>query len=122
MKVIEVTNKIKEIPLFKDFKWSEPKEDSHYGSLEVGNENFRDNGKDEYNLGFAYHIFVAHMYKGERGREFFYLIVHRPSTVREFRKHNAVDLEYNKIYASGSTVKKVVRPLEKYIEKGYTLK
>lgn len=119
MNVKEVTAEIKKMPEFAGFTWKMPEADSTNASalLTVKNETFKDSEKNEYLLGGSYHLFIAHMYAGEKGKEFFYLTLSRKSKMRTFRKHNFEELEYNKIYASGNTVNKIMKSLKGYFTK-----
>jgi len=116
MNVTEVTDKIKEIPLFKDIVFVEPSvaTDSHYGTISVGNRTFKDSGKNEYRLGSFYALHVAHMYKDTKV-EFFYLTFSRKSERRSYREHSFYEIEWNKIFASGNTVEKIIEDLNKQL-------
>jgi hypothetical protein len=52
------------------------------------------------------------MYKGQKDKEFFYILLYRGGFVRHFRKHQFNAVEYNKVFASGNSVKKVVANLK----------
>lgn len=116
MNVQEVTAEIKKMPEFAGFVWTIPEAGSTnaHAHLVVKNECFKDSEKNEYLLGGTYSLFVAHMYAGQKGKEFFYLTLCRHSKMRIFRKHNFEEIEYNKIFASGNTVKKIMKSLNGY--------
>lgn len=121
-----VKSKLEELDVLKDFKWNDAdgEIENLYATLTVENRHFKKhhpNGrKDEYKLGSFYSIYVAHMYKGE-GRQFFYLILYRKGEKREYRRHSFYPVEYNKVFASGVTVERLIEDFkEKTI--GYELK
>jgi len=119
MNVTEVTKIIEEISLFKDIVFNEPKDESHFGTITVKGRTFKDSGKNEYRLGSFYSLFVAHMYKGTE-KEFFYLTFGRGAERRNFRCHSFYNIEWNKLFASGNTVEKIIADLKEKI-KDYTL-
>jgi hypothetical protein len=121
MNVIEVTNRIKQIPLFKDLVLSEPNEDNHFGVIQVPKRHFKRN-KNEIKLSGTYSLFVAHMYKNNNTmNEFFYLTFSNRGEQRDYRKHSFYPIEYNKIFASGDSVDKIISVLEMKLI-GYELK
>jgi len=122
MNVGQVKDQISKMPELKDFVWSETETESAYASMKVENRIFKDSGKNEYMLGNFYSLFIAHMYAGQEGKEFFYLIIDRPSKRRNFRKHDFHSLEWNKVFASGKTVEAIVKDLKEKFENGYDIK
>jgi len=122
MNVSQVKAEISKMPEFKNFEWNELKEDNTYASMKVENRSFKDSGKNEYLLGGSYGLFIAHMYKGEKGKEFFYLTLSRQSKRRNFRKHDFHSVEWNKVFASGKSVEAVVNDLKESFENGYDIK
>ena len=121
MNVAEVQKELRKMPELKGFEWSEIESgETVYAKLNIENESFKKHG-DEYLLGGFYGLFIAHMYKGQKGRGFFYITLSRPCKLRTFRKHKFEDIEYNKLFASGKTVKEVIRSFKEYFEKGYTI-
>jgi hypothetical protein len=113
MNVIEVTERIKAIPLFKDLKLVEPTESSHYGTISVPTRRFKDKSKNEFSLSGTYSLFVAHMYKDRDDmEEFFYLTFYHEGTQRDYRRRTWYECEYNKIFASGKTVDEIISNLE----------
>ena len=122
MNVIEVTEKIKAIDLFKDLKLSEPSVDSQFGTITVPNRHIKDGRKNELKLDSAYNLFVAHMYKDDdKMEEFFYLSFYRKATQRDFRRHSFYPIEYNKIFVTGNSVDELMNNFENKLI-GYTLK
>lgn len=121
LSISEVTDRIKENPFFNGFVFDDENPTNQFATKDVGYKTFKE-CKDEYKLSNKYHLFIAHMYKGDKKREFLYLILSRKATVRLFRKHKSFDVEYNKLFASGNTVDKLIKSLKKYIEQGYILK
>ena len=122
MNVIEVTEKIKAIDLFKDLKLSEPSVDSQFGTITVPNRHIKDGRKNELKLGGFYSLFVAHMYKDDdKMEEFFYLSFYRKATQRDFRRHSFYPIEYNKIFVTGNSVDELMNNFENKLI-GYTLK
>jgi hypothetical protein len=122
MNVIEVTERIKAIPLFKDLKLVEPTESSHYGTISVPTRHFKDESKNEIRLSGTYSLFVAHMYKDRDDmEEFFYLTFYHKGTQRDYRRKTWYECEYNKIFASGNTVDEIISDLENKLI-GYELK
>ena len=122
MNVIEVTEKITAIDLFKDLKLSKPSVDSQFGTITVPNRHIKDRNKNELKLDSTYNLFVAHMYKDDNKMdEFFYLTFYRKATQRDFRRHSFYPIEYNKIFASGNSVDEIMKDFENQLI-GYTLK
>jgi len=120
MNVEQVKAEIIKMPEFKDFKWHETNDTNVSAFLSVETRSFRDeNSKDQIKLEGSYHLFVAHMYAGQEGKEFFYLIVYRKAEVKPYRCRNTHTIEYNKIYASGKTVKEIVDNLQDKFDSGY---
>ncbi len=119
MNVTEVTSRIKKLPLFKDLVLDLPSTDSQHGRINVPTRHFKDSGKNEYKLGDNYGLFVAHMYGGT-DKEFFYILFNRRAEKRDFRKHQFYTIEWNRIFASGYSVDKVLADLEKQLI-GYEL-
>ena len=104
MNVIEVTERIKTIPLFKDLVLNEPNDNSQFGTIGVSSRHFKDKNKNEIMLTSFYSLFVAHMYKDSTDmEEFFYLTFYQPGTKRDYRKRTWFGCEYNKIFVSGKT-------------------
>jgi len=109
MNVIEVTNRIKNIDLFKDLCLSEPKKDSQFGTINVPYKHIKDGNKNELILGLNYQLFVAHMYEdNDKMEEFFYLTFFREAQQRDYRKHSFNSVEYNKIFVSGKSVDEIL--------------
>jgi hypothetical protein len=107
------------MPQFAKFDWHESKPETISAFLTVKNKCFKDADKNEYLLGGTYHLFIAHMYKGQKDKDFFYLTLHRNSSIRKFRKHNFESIEYNKLFVSGKTVKEVIDKLQGCFDNGY---
>lgn len=125
MNIEQVKAEIVKMPEFKDFKWHDKSDNESLSAfLQVAPRNFRDeHSKDQWKLEGHYHLFIAHMYAGQKGKEFFYLIVYRKGEVKPYRCRNVHTIEYNKIYASGNTVKKIIKSLRGYFTKmDYTFK
>ena len=122
MNVIEVTERIKAIDLFKDLKLSEPSLESQFGTITVPTRHIKDGRKNELKLGGFYSLFVAHMYKDDdKMEEFFYLSFYRKAEQRDFRRHSFYGIEYNKIFVTGNSVDELMNNFEnKLID--YTLK
>ncbi len=116
MNVQQVRQQIINMPQFKDFKFGDK---DNYAIMEVSPRTFRDENKKEFKLLSPYSIFIAHMYEGEVGKEFFYILISRRALVREFRKHLYDSIEFNKIYVSGKTVEEVVSNLQEKFDNGY---
>jgi len=113
MNVIEVTNRIKNIDLFKDLCLNEPTETSHYGIINVPYRNIKDSNKNELILGLTYQLFVAHMYEDDdKMEEFFYLTFYREAQQRDYRRRSFYQIEYNKIFASGNSVEAILNDFE----------
>ena len=104
MNIQQVRLELEKIPQLKDFAWIQ----DNYSTMKVPIRNFKDSGKNEYKLGNQYSIFIAHMYEGEPTKEFFYIIMYRNSTRRNYRHRSFHDVEFNKRYVSGNTVETVV--------------
>ena len=122
MNVIEVTQRIKSIPLFKDLVLSEPSSDSQFGTISVPLRHIKDGQKNEIKLGGFYSLFVAHMYKDDnKMEEFFYLKFYRKAEQRYFRRHSFYSTEYNRIFVSGNSVDAIISELESKLI-GYELK
>ena len=122
MNVIEVTEKIKANPLFKDLMLNEPSTDSQFGTIEVPLRHIKDGQKNELKLGGFYSLFVAHMYKDDATMdEFFYLSFYRKAEQRDFRRHSFHPIEYNKIFVTGNSVDEIMRNFEDKLI-GYKLK
>jgi len=118
MSTQQVKEQIQKIPQLKDFKWIGNKE--NYAILPVDARHFKDENKREFKLFEPYSIFIAHMYEGEVEKEFFYIIISRNGLVREFRKHDFCQVEFNKIYVSGKTAKEVAMNLQEKLDNGYS--
>lgn len=103
MNIQELQTKLRTIPQLKDFVWKH----DNFGTKDMFVTHFKDSGKNEYRLGSYYSIFLAHMYEGQPDKEFFYVIIERPSEKRDFRKHSFYDLAWNKRYISGNSVDEV---------------
>jgi hypothetical protein len=113
MNVIEVTERIKAIPLFKDLNLVEPTESSQYGTISVPTRYFKDKSKNQIRLSGTYSLFVAHMYKDRDDmEEFFYLTFYHQGAQRDYRRKTWYECEYNKIFASGKTVDEIISNLE----------
>tara|TARA_R110000822_G_scaffold213107_6_gene348457 strand:- start:668 stop:1057 length:390 start_codon:yes stop_codon:yes gene_type:complete len=108
MNIQELQTKLRTIPQLKDFMWKH----DNYGTLDVGNRDFKDSGKNGYLLGSYYSIFLTHMYEGQPNKEFFYVIIERPSEKREFRKHSFYYLAWNKRFISGDNVEIVIQNIK----------
>jgi len=122
MNVIEVTEKIKANPLFKDLMLKEPSTDSQFGTIEVPLRHIKDGQKNELKLGGFYSLFVAHMYKDDATMdEFFYLSFYRKAEQRDFRRHSFHPIEYNKIFVTGKSVDEIMSKFEDKLI-GYKLK
>jgi len=111
MNVTEVTDRIKNHPIFKGLELSEPSIENQFGRINVDTRHFKGSDKNEYKLGDYYGLFVAHMYK-DTDKEFFYLTFHRRGKRRDFRKHYFYTMEWNSIFVSGNTVDKIISNLE----------
>lgn len=103
MNIQEVKTELQKIPQMKDFVWNQ----DNYATMKVSPRNFKDSGKNEYNLCGSYSVFIAHMYEGEADKEFFYIIMEREGMRREFNKKKFYEIEFNKRYISGKTVAEV---------------
>lgn len=113
MNVVEVTEKIKSIPLFKDLNMVEPTDCSHYGTINVASRHFKDGSGNEYRLSGVYSLFVAHMYKdSSEMEEFFYLTFYHKGVKRDYRRRTWYESEYNKIFVSGKTVEEIIENLK----------
>jgi hypothetical protein len=113
MNVIEVTERIKAIPLFKDLVLNEPTDSSQYGTIKVPTNHFKDKNKNEIRLTSFYSLFVAHMYKERTDmEEFFYLTFYHAGTQSDYRRRTWYGIEYNKIFVSGKTVDEIISQLE----------
>jgi hypothetical protein len=124
MNVTDVTKKIDNANLFNLFEnliLDEPSTDSQYGTISVKPRHFKDRDKNELKLGSFYSLFVAHMYKGEADKEFFYLLFYRKGEQRDYRKRSFHAIEYNKIFASGYSVEEIFKDFKQKLI-GYTLK
>ena len=121
MNVTQVTDHIKQIDLLKGVVFSAPTKVTHHGVITVPSRTFKDSGKNEYNLGSSYYVFVAHMYEDCPDKEFFYITIARNATRRNFNCSTSHQIEWNKIYASGSTVKEAMEVLTGKLL-GYELK
>jgi hypothetical protein len=121
MNVTEVTEKIKANPLFKDLILKEPSTDSQYGFIYVPLRHIKDGQKNELKLGGFYSLFVAHMYKDDEMKEFFYLSFYRKAEQRDFRRHSFHPIEYNKIFVTGDSVDEIISNFESKLI-GYQLK
>jgi hypothetical protein len=122
MNVSEVTTRIKALPLFKDLILMEASDESQFGTITVPPRHFKDSKKNEIKLSGIYNLFVAHMYKdGLVQPEFFYLTFYHKGEQRDFRRQSFNAVEYNKIFASGMTVDKIISDLEEKLI-GYSLK
>jgi len=122
MNIIEVTEKIKSIPLFNNIVLSEPSIDSQFGTITVPTRHIKDGRKNELKLGGSYSLFVAHMYKDDaKMDEFFYLSFYRKAEQRDFRRHSFYSIEYNKIFVTGNSVDEIMRNFEDKLI-GYKLK
>jgi hypothetical protein len=122
MNVSEVTTRIKTLPLFKDLILMEASDESQFGTITVPPRHFKDSKKNEIKLSGIYNLFVAHMYKdGVVMPSFFYLTFYHKGEQRDFRRQSFNAVEYNKIFASGMTVDKIISDLEEKLI-GYTLK
>jgi hypothetical protein len=125
MNTEQVKAEIIKMPQFSGFTWTEDSviqkalDSSKFATMPTASREFKDSEKREYKLNGPYAIFIAHMYEGEVGKEFFYILVYRKGEVREFRKHNFYGIEYNKIYVSGKTVEEVVNNLQERFDQGY---
>lgn len=117
MNVEQVKAEIIKMPQFSKFEWLGDKD--NFATMEVSSRTFRDENRSEVKLLSPYLIFIAHMYEGQADKEFFYILVWRKGQVREFRKHNFNDIEFNKIYVSGKTIKEVVSNLQEKFDNGY---
>lgn len=123
MNVSQVKAELCKMSEFKNFEWGKVSDiDSLYGTLSVEPRHFKDSKKDEYKVGTTYTIFIAHMYKGQKDKEFFYVLLYRGGFVRRFRKHQFNAVEYNKVFASGYSVKEVVSSLKEPFDLGYKFK
>jgi hypothetical protein len=123
MNVSQVKSELCKMSEFKGFEWGKVSDiDSLYGTLSVEPRHFKDSKKDEYKVGSTYTIFIAHMYKGQKDKEFFYILLYRGGFVRHFRKHQFNAVEYNKLFASGNSVKAVVAKLKASFELDYKFK
>lgn len=120
MNVIEVAEQIKQIDVFKDVNFNDANDTNIYGIINVEPKTFKDSGKNEYMLGDSYRIYIAHMYKGEKDKEFFYVLIYRLSQKREYRKKSFYPIEWNKIYTSDKTVELLINNLKGQLN-DYTL-
>jgi hypothetical protein len=121
MNTEQVKNEILKMPQFGNFTWSEEPllGTSKFATMPVEPRRFKDGDKREYKLYLPYSIFIAHMYEGEVGKEFFYILLYRKGLCREFRKHNFYEVEFNKICVTGKTVEEVVANLKEKFDNGY---
>ncbi len=120
MDVKEVAKEISQIDIFKNVNFNVGNDTNRFGTIKVEPKQFKDSGKNEYILGNAYNIFIAHMYEGEKDKEFFYVLIYRQSKRRNYRAKTFHDIEYNKIYASGKTVELIINNLKNQLT-DYTL-
>lgn len=125
MNVQEVKDALSKIPQLKKFVWSDNDNSNVFGKLAsssayatmlVPTRTFKSVDGNEYRLGGFYSIFIAHMYAGEIGKEFFYITIDRGAERRYFRKRDFHKIEWNKGFFSGKTVKEVVNAFNKEIE------
>ena len=125
MNTEQVKAEIIKMPQFGAFSWhDEPliqnvMGSSKFATMPVKPRSFKDVEKNEYRLNQPYAIFIAHMYEGDKGKEFFYILVYRKGQVRNFRKKNFNDIEFNKICVTGKTVEEVVNSLQEKFDNGY---
>lgn len=122
MELKNVVDKLKGIPQLKDFVWSDIDDDigSIHAHMPVTPRHFRDKDKNELKLGDRYSIFVAHMYKDKPEHEFFYIMIYRLGNQRYFRKWYFHEVEYNKRFLSGKTVREVVKNVKDLFDEGYS--
>ena len=122
MNVIDVTNEIKKIDLFKDLVLTEPNDNNQHGTIEVTPRHFRDSKKNEIIASGIYGLFVAHMYKDSSDmEEFFYLSFYRIAEQRDYRRRTWGSIEYNKIFVTGNSVDEIIQNLKDKLI-GYELK
>ncbi|MEK6829805.1 MAG: hypothetical protein AABY15_06825 [Nanoarchaeota archaeon] len=118
MDIKEVVKEIKAMPQMKGFEFHKEFDATNASAfLRIEPKQFKDKNGNEYRLGGTYHLFIAHMYAGQKGKEFFYMTLSRKSQLRFFRKHRFDDIEHNKIYSSGNTVKKLMKSFKGYFTK-----
>ena len=122
MKVIDVTNEIKKIDLFKDLVLTEPNDNNQHGTIKVTQRHFRDSKKNEIKTSGVYGLFVAHMYKDRTDmEEFFYLSFNNRAEQRDYRCRTWYQVEYNKIFVTGNSVEVIIQNLKDKLI-GYELK
>lgn len=122
MNVIEVSQEIKKIELFKDLVLNEPNIDNHFGTIKVAPRHFKDRNKTEIISSGVYNLFIAHMYEDSTEmEEFFYLTLSTITQERGYRRRTWYQGEYNKIFASGYSVDEILSDLNSKLI-GYTLK
>lgn len=113
MNVIQVTQEIKKIDLFKNLKLNKPNDDSQYGTINVPQRHFRDSQKNEIKASGEYGLFVAHMYKDRTDmKEFFYLSFYHKAQQRDYRRRTWYQIEYNKIFVTGDSVEELITNLK----------
>lgn len=122
MNVVEVTNEIKKLDLFKDLVLYEPTDASQYGTIKVTPRHFRDSKKNEIKASGVYSLFIAHMYKDRTDmEEFFYLSFYHIAEQRDYRRRTWGSIEYNKIFVTGNSVDEIIKNLKDKLI-GYVLK
>lgn len=119
MDIEQLKAELIKLPQLKNFIFRDSEETNTFATLDVGSKHFKSSAKNEYRLGSFYSLFAAHMYKGEKGKEFFYMTISRKSEIRFYRHREFQEIEYNKIFASGNTVKKIIKSLKGYFDKGH---
>jgi len=115
----KVVSEIQTLPLFEQVMWAKQKVDTQFGCIDVPTRTFKDSGKNEYMLGGTYNIFIAHVYQGQ-AKDFIYVTIERPSRRRNYRCSQSYRIDWNKRYASGNTIEKLMTNLKKEL-KGYEL-
>ena len=113
MELIDAVNEITKIDLLKNLTLSEPSEDSQFGVIKAKPRHFKDAKKNELILNGNYNLFLAHMYKDIYDmEEFFYITFSRLGEQRNYRCRTWFEIEYAKVFASGSTIEKLVSDLK----------
>ena len=116
MNAKQVTQRIKQIPLFKDLEFNSTSSHTQYGIIKKQPKTFKDENKNEIKLGSFYSLFIAHLYhKEEQEKQFFYLILSRKAEQRDFRHHSFYPIEFNKLFASGKTVDEIIDNLNQQL-------
>ena len=122
MELMDAVKGIKGIELLKDLVLLEPSESSQFGTISVAPRHFKDKNKNEIILSGTYNFFLAQMYKDRTDMdEFFYITFGHRGKQRNYRCRSFYDIEYNKIFASGNTIEKLISDLNNKLS-NYELK